>query len=113
MRRLEDFVGEGQTDASSALERSEADEEGKPLVRDCSCRGDSAGFAHLSCLTTFADQKCKKAGNGDVGAFREPWKLCNNCKQLFQGPLLMDLASAGVSLRRLPTAMKETASGIN
>ena len=24
MRRLEDFVGEGQTDASSALERSEA-----------------------------------------------------------------------------------------
>ena len=26
----------------------EADEEGKPLVRDCSCRGDSAGFVHLS-----------------------------------------------------------------
>jgi hypothetical protein len=93
--------------------RGARDEEGKPLVRDCSCRGDSAGFAHLSCLTTFADQKCKKAGNGDVGAFREPWKLCNNCKQLFQGPLLMDLASAGVSLRRLPTAMKETAGGIN
>ena len=23
----------------------------KPLVRDCSCRGDSAGFAHLPCLT--------------------------------------------------------------
>lgn len=26
------------------------DEEGKPPVRDCSCRGDSAGFAHFSCL---------------------------------------------------------------
>jgi hypothetical protein len=25
------------------------DEVGKPLVRDCSCRGDTAGFAHLSC----------------------------------------------------------------
>ena len=31
------------------------DEEGKqPLVRDCSCRGDSAGFAHFSCLTTMS-----------------------------------------------------------
>ena len=29
----------------------EVDEKGKPLVRNCSCRGDSAGFAHLSCLT--------------------------------------------------------------
>jgi E3 ubiquitin-protein ligase DOA10 len=48
----------------------EADEEGKPLVRDCSCRGDSAGFAHFSCLTTYAEQKCKVA---DV--FSEPWKI--------------------------------------
>ena len=30
------------------------DEAGKPLVRDCSCRGDTAGFAHLSCIIEYA-----------------------------------------------------------
>jgi hypothetical protein len=40
------------------------DDEGKSLVRDCSCRGDSAGFAHLSCLTKYAEQKCKKVVDG-------------------------------------------------
>ena len=72
----------------------EADEEGKPLVRDCSCRGDSAGFAHLSCLTKYAEQKCKQAD--DMAAFAEPWKKCNNCKQPFQNQLSVDLASAFV-----------------
>jgi hypothetical protein len=38
----------------------EADEEGKPLVRDCSCRGDSAGFAHLSCLTTMLNKNARR-----------------------------------------------------
>jgi hypothetical protein len=33
------------------------DDEGGPLVRDCSCRGDSAGFAHLSCIIQYAEQK--------------------------------------------------------
>jgi hypothetical protein len=70
----------------------EDNEEGMPLVRDCSCRGDSAGFAHLSCLVTYAEQKCKVA---DV--FSEPWKICNNCKQPFQNQLSIDLASAFVS----------------
>ena len=35
------------------------DDEGGPLVRDCSCRGDSAGFAHLSCII---QTQSKKAG---------------------------------------------------
>jgi hypothetical protein len=74
----------------------EEDEEGKPLVRDCSCRGDSAGFAHLSCLTMYAEQKCKAAGDRDIAAFAEPWKICNNCKQPFQGQLSIDLSSAFV-----------------
>jgi hypothetical protein len=30
--------------------------EGKPLVRDCSCRGD-AGSAHLSCIVHYAMQQ--------------------------------------------------------
>ena len=74
----------------------EADEEGKPLVRDCSCRGDSAGFAHLSCLATYAEQKCKQARDGDTKAFTEPWQYCNNCKQPFS-QLSIDLSSAFVS----------------
>jgi hypothetical protein len=75
----------------------EADEVGKPLVRDCSCRGDSAGFAHLSCLVTYAEQKCKQADDRDIGAFAMPWEKCNNCKQPFQNRLAIDLASSFVS----------------
>ena len=81
----------------------EADEEGKPLVRDCSCRGDS-GFAHLDCLFKYAEQKCKAVVDGDLAAFAEswhkfsePWYKCNNCKQPFQNQLSIDLASAFVS----------------
>ena len=75
----------------------EADEEGMPLVRDCSCRGDSAGFAHLSCLEKYTEQKCKHAVDGNTVAFSEPWHKCNNCRQLFQGQLAIDLASTCVS----------------
>jgi hypothetical protein len=35
------------------------DDEGKPLVRDCSCRG-STGFAHLSCIVEYAKQKSQQ-----------------------------------------------------
>jgi len=75
----------------------EAEEEGMPLVRDCSCRGDSAGFAHFSCLTTYAEQKSKAAEDGDMKTFAKPWNECNNCKQPFQGQLTVDLASSFVS----------------
>lgn len=43
----------------------EGDEEGQPLVQDCSCHGDSAGFAHSSCLVKYAEQQCKPGGDGD------------------------------------------------
>jgi hypothetical protein len=55
----------------------EADKEGKPPVRDCACRGDSAGFAHLSCLVNYAERKSKAA---ILSEFHIPWKFCNNCK---------------------------------
>jgi hypothetical protein len=74
----------------------EGDDEGKPLVRDCSCRGNS-GFAHLHCLVEFADQKCKHAADGDLPSFREPWYKCTNCKQLFQNQLAIDLSCAFVT----------------
>ena len=72
------------------------DEEGKPLVRDCSCRGNS-GFAHLSCLTNYAEQKSIGVREGDTAAFAEPWEICINCKQPFQCQLSIDLSSAFVS----------------
>jgi len=75
----------------------EADEEGKPLVRDCSCRGGSAGFVHTSCLVKYAEQKSKAAKDGDLPSFREPWEICINCKQPFVHQLQLDLASAFVS----------------
>ena len=74
----------------------EADEEGKLPVRDCSCRGDSAGFAHFSCLTKYCEQKCKQADDQDMAVFAEPWYKCNNCKQPFQNQLSIDLVSAFV-----------------
>ena len=72
------------------------DNEGKSLVRDCSCRGNS-GFAHLSCLAMYAEQKCRVARDGDMTSFREPWDKCTNCKQPFQNQLAIDLACAFVS----------------
>ena len=74
----------------------EADEEGKPLVRDCSCRGDSAGFVHLSCLVNYATQKSNNDGEY-IDSFTEPWLKCTNCKQPFQGQLSLDMSSAFVS----------------
>ena len=75
------------------------DEEGKPLVRDCSCRGDSAGFAHLSCIVNYAEQKSKQmaAGANFSSAFVEPWKNCPNCKQPYQRQLSLDITSAFVT----------------
>ena len=39
------------------------DGEGKPPVRDCSCRGDAAGYAHNSCIVEYAKVKNKQAKN--------------------------------------------------
>jgi len=70
------------------------DEAGKPLVRDCSCRGDTAGFAHLSCIIEYAEQKSKQAADSDLDAFAMPWEDCNNCNQPFQNQVALDLSSA-------------------
>ncbi|KAL3798449.1 hypothetical protein ACHAW5_007401 [Stephanodiscus triporus] len=71
------------------------DEEGEPLVRDCSCRGDSAGFAHLSCIVHYAEHKSTLEANSP--AFTTSWEDCPNCKQPYQNKLSLDLASAFVS----------------
>ena len=96
--RLDDVTPNGDAACYFCLEEG-GDEEGKPLLRNCSCRGDS-GFAHLSCLVTYAEQKCKAVvvvTETFLNEFSEPWETCNNCKQNFQGQLSIDLASAFVS----------------
>jgi hypothetical protein len=62
------------------------DDAGQPLMRDCSCQGDStAGFAHQSCIIQYAQQ---------MRDFAQPWQDCIKCKQSFQGNLSIDLSSA-------------------
>ena len=73
------------------------DEAGNPLVRDCSCRGDTAGFAHLSCIVEYAEQNFQQAADSDLTGFSTPWVKCNNCKQPFQNQLVLDLSSAFIS----------------
>ena len=75
------------------------DESGQGIFRDCSCRGNTAGFAHLSCLVQFAQSKSKalceksdKAGQCFPGHEQGPFEFCSNCKQNFLGELGLDMA---------------------
>lgn len=72
------------------------DDEGMPLVRDCACR-NNAGFAHLSCLIKYDEQKSKDAAEMDMTAFGWSWFVCTNCKQRYHNILYLDLTSAFVS----------------
>jgi hypothetical protein len=71
------------------------DETGKPVVRDCSCRGNDAGCAHLSCMIKYAQQKSKSLVGKD--GFHKPWQICLSCKQPFKGKLALDMTSACLS----------------
>jgi hypothetical protein len=61
-------------------------------MRDCSCRGDTAGFAHQS-----AQQMSKRVEDTKMADYAKPWQDCINCKQSFQGNLSIDLSSAFIS----------------
>ena len=58
-------------------------------MRGCACRGNSAGFVHLECLTKLA---MSKEASGDRQAVYGCWTSCGNCKQLFVGALKMEMA---------------------
>ena len=58
------------------------------LMRGCACRGDSAGFVHLECLTELA--KSKKASR-DLRAVFSGWNKCGSCKQFFEGALGLEM----------------------
>ncbi|KAL7539272.1 hypothetical protein ACHAWF_006359 [Thalassiosira exigua] len=76
------------------------DESGKPPVRDCSCRGDSAGFAHLSCIVRYAVSRSEvevesiRRGTLCTINLKDPWRTCPNCKQFYSNRLGWDLVNA-------------------
>ena len=58
------------------------------LMRGCACRGDSAGFVHLECLTELA---MSKEDSDDPQVVFKGWNECGNCKQDFQGALELEM----------------------
>ena len=72
------------------------DDSGKPLCRDCSCRGTS-GFAHLSCALKYAERKGKEAyeTNGDL-PFEHFFETCPNCNQGYQGDVRYAFSTARI-----------------
>ena len=73
------------------------DESGKPLVRDCSCRG-SSGVAHVSCIINYAKSESRRIYEsrpfeGPVKCIK-PFDYCPNCKQSYQNDLSKTLAKA-------------------
>ena len=70
---------------------ADPDEMGQPLRRDCSCRGSSAGFAHLSCISQYAEHNSKEARS--YWKFSQPWMKCTHCRQSYQNELAVELAS--------------------
>ena len=61
------------------------------------CRGESAGFAHLSCIVEYAKQKTREWGDGEDVDFEERWHCCPNCKQGYQNELYLELATEFVT----------------
>mmetsp|Transcript_17482 Transcript_17482/g.37791 ORF Transcript_17482/g.37791 Transcript_17482/m.37791 type:complete len:483 (-) Transcript_17482:156-1604(-) len=79
---------------------------GQPLRRDCSCRGDSLGYAHLACLVEYADKKTyhyiseispRQNGYIDFGVLRSGYEKCPCCYNAYENDLSVDMASAFVA----------------
>ena len=64
------------------LEGEGDDGKSSKLMRGCACRGDSAGFVHLECLTKFA---VSKEDSDDVASALAAWMSCINCKRSLTG----------------------------
>ena len=67
-----------------------ADEAGEPLVRDCSCRGETSAGYHLSCIIKYAKCSTQRLinrgwrGNTEKDVAKS-WGSCPNCKGPYQG----------------------------
>ena len=73
------------------------DDFGQPLRRDCSCRGSTSGFAHLSCLIENAKFQTIQWDCHDLGELKRPWLICVCCNQSHQKELRIELATEFVS----------------
>ena len=79
------------------------DEKGQPLIRACSCRGESSAGYHLSCIVNYAKAKTKEAvedyeaGGEDWDYVDEHWLKCVNCKQEYEDFLCVELAKEMVA----------------
>ncbi len=73
------------------------DDSGKPLIRDCSCRGTS-GFAHLSCMVKYAESKSREVDQKGGNSLNNEvfFAICPNCNQEYQGGVEYALAEAQV-----------------
>jgi hypothetical protein len=69
-----------------------ADRCGKPPVRDCSCRGDDAGYATFRALSIVEYARRKSTAVTDSPMdFMSPWVFCLNCTQYYQHQQRIDL----------------------
>ena len=75
----------------------EPDDNGNPLVRDCACRGNDAGYAHQSCIINYAKKKCDEEARRFTTVPIEPWETCPNCLQNYKNDLAINLSAAFVS----------------
>lgn len=70
------------------------DASGKPLVRDCSCRGTS-GYAHLTCAVKYTESRCRSAYEyEEESSFSDYFRACPNCKQPYQGDVQFSMVTA-------------------
>ena len=81
------------------------DENNAELQRGCACRGDDSGWAHVSCLSTYAQKRSEKAYAAKIGtasnkpiefieAMKDAWLKCPTCMQTFTGGMLSDMSMA-------------------
>lgn len=85
-------------------------------MRGCACRGDTAGFVHMDCLTEFA---MSKEASGCPHALYKGWNQCGNCEQEFTGALMIQLGRRcwrrhrdGESLRNAMFSRESLASSL-
>ena len=76
-----------------------SDDEDRPLVHDCSCRGEDAGFAHLSCIMImkYDEHKSKQSADNDssrINTFSNAWVKCPHCNTNYENQLSTDLSTA-------------------
>ena len=64
---------------------------GEPLRRDCACRGEDAGFAHLSCLAVYATNMSRDAET--LSGFVRAWKRCSICTGCFRNEFAREMAT--------------------